>query len=36
MTKSGRVFLLKLRSRRPDDAETIRNLRALLKKALRQ
>jgi hypothetical protein len=33
--KSGRTFLLKLRSLRPDE-ETTRNLRALLKKALRQ
>ena len=36
MTKSGgRTFLLKLRSLRPTD-ETTRNLRLLLKKALRQ
>jgi hypothetical protein len=35
MTDSGRVFLLRLRSLRPDD-ETIRNLRWLLKIALRQ
>ena len=34
--KSGRIFLLKLRSLRPDDGELIQNLRALLKKALRQ
>jgi hypothetical protein len=33
--KSGRTFLLKLQSLRPDD-ETTRNLRWLLKKTLRQ
>jgi hypothetical protein len=32
---SGRTFLLKLRSLRPDD-ETTRNLRLVLKKLLRQ
>jgi hypothetical protein len=32
---SGRIFLLKLRSLRPDD-ETARNLRQVLKKLLRQ
>jgi hypothetical protein len=35
MTNTGRVFLLKLRSLRPDD-QAIRDLRGLLKKALRQ
>jgi hypothetical protein len=32
---SGRIFLLKLRSLRPDD-ETTRNLRLILKRLLRQ
>jgi hypothetical protein len=32
---SGRTFLIRFKSLRPDD-ETIRNLRWLLKKALRQ
>ena len=35
MTNPGRTFLLKLRSLRPDE-ETTRNLRWMLKKALRQ
>jgi hypothetical protein len=32
----GRIFLLKLRSRLPDDAATYRALRQLLKRILRQ
>jgi hypothetical protein len=35
MSTSGRIFLLKLRSLRPDE-ETIRNLRWVLKSLLRQ
>ena len=35
MTNTGRTFLLKLRSLRPDE-ETTRNLRLILKKLLRQ
>jgi hypothetical protein len=35
MTNTGRTFLLRLRSLRPGD-ETIRNLRQLLKRILRQ
>jgi hypothetical protein len=35
MTNTGRTFLLKLRSLRPDD-ETTRNLRLALRKLLRQ